>query len=109
MTQIAEAGRTRLYTTRQRRRIRFGVFLSLVGGIGAVAVGTGVASWLESEWQWPILEARSVREDGSGLLGLGASGGEPPGALRFPLTIVWPEMDARAAVIIAAVLWAGWI
>ena len=109
MTQIAEAGRTRLYTRRQRRRIRLAVFLAVVGGIGAVAIGTGIASWRTSEWQWPILETRSVREDGSDLLGLGTGATEPPGALRFPLTAVWPEMDTRAAIVIAAVLWVGWL
>jgi len=49
MTQIAEAGRTRLYTRRQRRRIRFALLLGLVGGIGAVVVGAGVASWLSED------------------------------------------------------------
>src|SRR5690349_6321204 len=105
MTQIAEAGRTRLYTRRQRRRIRFAVFLALVGGIGATAVGTGIASWLTGGWQWPALETRSIREDGSGLLGLGTHTGEPPGALRFPATIVWPAMNTRTAVFVAVVLW----
>ncbi|MGS0684592.1 type IV secretory system conjugative DNA transfer family protein [Nakamurella sp. GG22] len=109
MTHIAEAGRTRLYTRRQRRRIRFAVLLALVGGIGAVTIGTGIASWLRNEWQWPTLETRSIREDGSGLLGLGANTGEPPGALRFPVAIAWPEMNTRTAALIAIVLWLGWL
>ena len=109
MTHIAEAGRTRLYTRRQRRRIRFAVLLALVGGIGAVAIGTGIASWLRSEWQWPILETRSIREDGSGLLGVGTRAGEPLGALRFPVAIAWPEMNTRTAAVIAVALWLGWL
>ena len=109
MTQIAEAGRTRLYTRRQRRRIRFAVFLALLGGVGAVAVGTGVASWLSDTWRWPALESRSWRDDGSGLLGFGSHTHEPVGALRFPVTIVWPEMNTRTAAVIAVVLWVGWL
>ena len=71
MTQISEAGRTRLYTRRQRRRIRFGVFVALVGAVGAVAVGAAAAPWLTGDgWQWPALETRSFRE-GRGLFSLG--------------------------------------
>jgi hypothetical protein len=109
MTQIAEAGRTRLYTRRQRRRLRITVLLALLGGVGAVAVGTGLASWLRNSWQWPTLETRSIREDGSGLVGLSSIAGESPGALRFPVTVVWPEMDNRTAAVIAVTLWVGWL
>ena len=109
MTQIAEAGRTRLYTRRQRRRIRFTVFLGVVGAIGAVWVGAAAASWLTDAWQWPTLQTRSWREGGGGLLGLGPPGGEPTAALRFPVTIVWPDMDIRTTVLVTVVLWAGWL
>ena len=70
MTQISEAGRTRLYTRRQRRRIRFALLLALLGGIAAVAVGAAAAAWLHGAWQWPTLETRSIRDGGGGLLDL---------------------------------------
>ena len=109
MTQISEAGRTRLYTRRQRRRIRFGLFVALVGAVGAGAVGAAAASWLTGDgWQWPALETRSFRE-GGGLFSLGTDGRETPGSWRFPITVDWPEMDPRVAVVIAAVVWAGWL
>ena len=85
MTQlVAEAGRTRLSTRRQRRRIRFAVLLALLGGIAAVAVGAAAAAWLNGAWQWPTLETRSFRDGGGGLFGLGADQGQSPGALRRP-------------------------
>jgi|GEM_PF-1899986 len=109
MTQISEAGRTRLYTRRQRRRIRFALLLALLGGTAAVAVGAAAASWLRGAGQWPTLETRSIRDGGGGLLALGDHGGEPPGALRFPVTVHWPTMDARLVAVIAIVLWVGWL
>lgn len=109
MTQIAEAGRTRLYTRRQRRRIRFTLLLALLGGIAAVAVGAGVASWLTNTWQWPTLATRSIREDGSALFGPGTHAGDSPGALQFPVTIAWPAMNTRTAGLIAVALWTGWM
>jgi hypothetical protein len=109
MTQIAEAGRTRLYTRRQRRRLRITALLGLLGGIAAVAVGAAAASWLTGTWQWPTLQTRSWREDGTGLLGLGTHAGESPAALRVPVTIVWPTIDTRTAGLIAVVLWTGWL
>ena len=109
MTQISEAGRTRLYTRRQRRRIRFGLFVALVGAVGAVAVGVAAASWLTGDgWQWPALETRSFRE-GGGLFSLGTDGRGTPGSWRFPITVNWPEMNPRIAVAVAAVVWAGWL
>ena len=109
MTQISEAGRTRLYTRRQRRRIRFGLFVALVGAVGAGAVGAAAASWLTGDgWQWPALETRSFRE-GGGLFSLGTDGRETPGSWRFPITVDWPEMDPRVAAVIAAAVWAGWL
>lgn len=109
MTQISEAGRTRLYTRRQRRRIRFGLFVALVGAAAAGAVGAAAASWLIGDgWQWPALETRSFRE-GGGLFSLGTDGRETPGSLRFPVTVHWPEMDPGVAVVIAAAIWATWL
>ena len=109
MTQISEAGRTRLYTRRQRRRIRFGLFIAIVGAVGAGAAGAAAASWLTGEgWQWPALETRSFRE-GGGLFSLGTDGRETPGTWRFPVTIDWPEMNPRVAAVIAAAVWASWL
>lgn len=110
MTQlVAEAGRTRLSTRRQRRRIRFAVLLALLGGIAAVAVGAAAAAWLNGSWQWPTLETRSFRDGGGGLLGLDAEKGQSAGALRFPVTVLWPPLDARVAAGIAVALWVGWL
>ena len=109
MTQISESGRTRLYTRRQRRRIRFGLFVALIGAIGAGAVGVAAASWLTGDgWQWPALQTRPFIE-GGGLFSLGTDGRETPGSWRFPITVDWPEMDPPVALVIAAVVWAGWL
>lgn len=114
MSQIAEQGRTRLYTQRERRRRLVAALVALLGAVLAASIAAAVVSWLSGHGlTFPRLRFRSIFTGGSnsgGLLGLPHSGPTPTtqhGA-QFPVTLAWPASPAWSAVA-AVPLWLGWL
>lgn len=110
---VAELGRTRLDTRREKaRRTAVGALAGL-GVVLAAWLAAPVAAWLTgSGWTWPALGVQPLTTGGSGgLLGLPHVGAEQPAAAarpQVPVTLSWPA-PAWTTALVAAPLWAGWL
>jgi type IV secretion system protein VirD4 len=115
MSMVADYGRTRLHTRRDRARLAVGAFLFLLGAALSLWVGAGLVTWLSGNgWTWPQLGWRSPiagAGHSDGLLGLPREGRAAPtegeSGAQFPITLSWPTSFGWSAAA-ALPLWAAW-
>lgn len=94
---LAEAGRTRLYTRRERRRLATAVLVALLGAVAAAYLAATAAAWWSGNGLRP--PHVSLRPTWSG---------RPPDAQpQLPVTVSWPA-SANWVIAVALPLWLAW-